>query len=140
VTRLVRLGAALLGIVNLGWGAWAVLSPAGFYGTFPGFGRRWTSAYPPYNEHLVTDLGGTFLTLGALLAAAALLGDRRVTTVVLAGDLLWNSLHLAYHARHRGIMSGGDYLASLLALGIGVVGPAVLLALHARAARARARG
>ena len=72
-----RLGMARFAALNLWWGVWARLWPRHFFDTFPGFGQRWTAAYPPYNEHLVVDLGSTFLTLGFLLAAGAAVDDRR---------------------------------------------------------------
>jgi hypothetical protein len=132
VNRPRRAGLVGLGLVNLCWGGWAVLAPAGFFADFPGFGHRWTGGYPPYNGHLVTDLGITFVTLGVLLLTAAALDDRRVTSVVLAGDLVWSGLHLAYHALHRGELGTGDYLASLVSLALGVLVPLGLLALNRR--------
>jgi hypothetical protein len=130
-----RAGLAGLGAVELAWGGWAYAAPARFFADFPGFGHRWTAAYPPFNEHLIADLGATFLTLGALLVVAAVLDDSRVTVVVLAGSMLFNLLHLAFHAAHRGTMSGADYPVSLLALLFGVLTPAALLALVRRRRR-----
>ena len=129
MTRVVRLGMAVFAVLNLWWGVWARLWPGPFFDNFPGFGRRWTAAYPPYNEHLVTDLGSTFLTLGFLLAVAAVLDDRRVRVVVLAGVLVFNTLHLAFHASHPGTMGGFDLGASVTTLAAGVVAPAILLLL-----------
>ncbi|GIH13310.1 hypothetical protein [Rugosimonospora africana] len=131
--RLVRRGVtAALGLVELSWGAWAYAAPANFFQHFPGFGHRWTGAYLPYNEHLTSDLGATFLTLGALLVVAAVLDDRRVNIVVLAGVAGFNVLHLAYHARHRGELVGADYAASLVALVLGVLVPVALLVANRR--------
>ncbi len=127
-----RGGLGTLGVVELVWGGWAYLAPAGFFANFPGFGHRWTYGYPPYNEHLVTDLGATFLTLGVLLVVAAVLDDRRVSVVVLVGVLEFNALHLAYHAMHRGTMGGADYAASLLSLVLGVLVPLALLVIVRR--------
>src|SRR5262245_52374278 len=79
-TWVVRVGLAALAVVNAWWGAWAYVAPRNFFDSFPGFGHHWTAAYPPYNEHLITDLGATFLTLAALLATAAVLSDRRIRT------------------------------------------------------------
>jgi hypothetical protein len=120
---LVRAGYALLAALNLWWGAWARFAPRDFYDRFPGFGHRWVAAYPPYNDHLVTDLGATFLTLGGLLAAATVFTDRRLRLVVLAAVLLFNGLHLSYHVAHHGTMAAFDYRASLATLVGGVAGP-----------------
>jgi hypothetical protein len=130
--RLRRAGLAGLGLVNLCWGGWAVLAPAGFFAGFPGFGYHWTGGYPPYNGHLITDLGITFVTLGVLLLTAAVLDDRRVTSVVLAGDLVWSGLHLVYHALHRGELDTVGYQVSLVSLVLGVLAPLGLLVLNRR--------
>jgi hypothetical protein len=139
VPAVVRGGIAALAAVNLWWGAWARFAPRHFFDAFPGFGRRWTAAYPPYNEHLVTDLGSTFLTLAFLLAVAAVLNDRRVRLVVLAGVLVFNVLHLGFHAADRGTMSALDFGASLAALGAGVLLPAALVVVDLFAPAHRAR-
>lgn len=130
----VQAGSALLGVLNLLWGAAAIFTPRRFFEGFPGFGFQWTAAYPPYNEHLVTDLGAVFATLGVLLIAAAWLGDRRVTAVVLVGVLVFNGLHLAFHATDHGGLSGVDLVASLTSLVLGVLGPLGLLMLNRRRA------
>jgi hypothetical protein len=122
-------GIALLAAVNAWWGFWARLWPRQFFDTFPGFGHHWTAAYPPYNEHLVTDLGSTFLTLAFLLAAAAVMNQRPVRTVVLGGAFVFNALHLAFHTGHQGEMGGVDFGASLVTLALGVLAPVLLLAL-----------
>ncbi|MFB9234787.1 hypothetical protein ACFFWC_04440 [Plantactinospora siamensis] len=110
----------------------AAAAPRWFFDSFPGLGHAWTAAYPPYNEHLVTDLGAAFLTLGALLLAAAWLADRRVTLVVLGGVLLYSCVHLAFHLLRHGTLGGVDLAASLVALALGVGIPAVLLVLCTR--------
>jgi hypothetical protein len=124
----VRLAMGVLAAINAWWGGWATFAPRHFFDTFPGFGHRWTAAYPPYNEHLVTDLGATFVTLAFLLAVGAFVDNRSVRSVVLAGVVVFNALHLSFHARHPGAMGGFDNAASLTTLTLGVLAPAVLLA------------
>jgi len=126
---LVRVGCALLAAVNLWWGVWARFAPRHFYDTFPGFGHQWAAAYPPYNEHLVTDLGATFLTLGVLLAIGAALPDRRVRWTVLAGVFVFNALHFSFHLTNHGTMAGFDLGTSLATLVAGVIAPIVLAGL-----------
>src|SRR3954453_23394302 len=116
---LVRVGLLLLAALNLWWGAWARLAPRGFFDTFPGFGHHWTAAYPPYNEHLVSDLGAIFLTLAVLLGIAAVLDERKVTLTVLAGVTVFNGLHVVFHLGHHGMLTGVDLVASLVVLGAG---------------------
>jgi hypothetical protein len=124
----VRIGMGVLAAVNAWWGAWARFAPRDFFESFPGFGHRWTAAYPPYNQHLVTDLGATFLTLAFLLAVGALVDNRTARWVVLAGVTVFNALHLSFHASHPGGMGGFDAAASLTTLALGVLAPAFLLA------------
>jgi hypothetical protein len=130
--RLVRAGLLLLGLLHLSWGAVATIAPRAFFDAFPGFGPGWTAAYPPYNAHLMTDVGAAFVTLGVLLLAAAWLDDRRVTAVVLAGVLIFSTLHLAFHLRDRGALTGFDLYASLVSLVAGVLAPIALLLLSRR--------
>lgn len=132
MTVVVRGGLVLLGLLHLSWGVPAVLAPRWFFDTFPGFGWNWTAAYPPYNAHLMTDVGAAFTTIGVLLLIAAWLDDRRVTAVVLIGLLVFSTLHLAFHLRDHGLLHGVDLGASLGSLAAGVLAPIALLLLSRR--------
>ncbi len=134
----VRVGLGVLSALHLWWGAWAIVNPRGFFDTFPGFGRRWTAAYPPFNEHLVSDLGAIFVTLGVLLGLAAIVDDGKVTAVVLAGAVTFGALHLAFHVTHHGTLTGADLSLSLASLVPGVLAPIALLVTD-RLVRRRAR-
>ncbi|MEN3610189.1 hypothetical protein AAH979_11615 [Plantactinospora sp. ZYX-F-223] len=129
---LVRGGLVLLGVLHVSWGVPAVLAPRWFFDNFPGFGLSWTAGYPPYNSHLMTDVGAAFLTLGAMLLAAAWFDDRRVTAVVLSGLLIFSTVHLIFHLAHIGTLSSADLLASRGTLLLGVLGPGALLVLDRR--------
>jgi hypothetical protein len=135
--RLVRIGLAVLAAANVWWGVWALVAPRQFFETFPGFGHHWTAGYPPYNHHLVADLGSTFLTLGVLLVAGAVSRDRRIRRLVLAAVLVFNTLHLVFHATDAGILGTVDYAASVAALAAGVVAPVILLLLNREPRAAR---
>ena len=123
---------AILGMLHLAWGVGAVAAPRWFFDNFPGFGRHWTAAYPPYNEHLMTDVGAAFLALGVILLIAAAMRDRKVTNVVLIGLLVFSTSHLIFHARHPGTLEGPDLVASLVSLALGVVVPVILLVVEAK--------
>jgi hypothetical protein len=125
----------LLGLLHVSWGVPAVLAPRWFFDHFPGLGHHWTAAYPPYNEHLMTDAGAAFLTLGVLLLIAAWLRDRKVTATVLTGLIVFSAVHLAYHAGHPAQLRGVDLAASLVSLALGVVIPAAMLLTLARSPR-----
>jgi hypothetical protein len=123
----VRIGMALLAVLHGWWGLWALIDPQHFFNTFPGAGRRWTAAYPPYNEHLVVDLGATFVTLAFLLAAGAASRSRGVRTVALLTVTLFGALHLGFHSLDHGLLARADLAASLAALALGVLVPVALL-------------
>jgi hypothetical protein len=135
IRALRRGGFALLSALNLAWGGWALGAPVHFFRAFPGFGRHWTSAYPPYNEHLVADLGATMLALGVLLGAAALLDRPVVSWVVAAGVGTFDLVHFGYHALHAGQMSEADRVLSQLSLVASVLLPPALAATHHRRGR-----
>ncbi len=137
VPWVVRMGAGVLAALNLWWGAWARFAPQDFFDRFPGLGWNWTAAYPPYNEHLVTDLGSTFLTLAFLLGAVAATTNRAVWRVVLAGVLLFGTLHIGFHAIDPGELQGVDFVASVAALAAGVAIPLGLLLVDLATSRRR---
>src|SRR5882757_2805799 len=51
-------------------GVTAAFAPRTFYDDFP-FVTHWVELLPPYNEHLVTDVGGLYLGFAVLFAWAA---------------------------------------------------------------------
>jgi hypothetical protein len=129
MATMVRTAMAAFGAVYAWWGIWARVWPAQFFADFPGLGRHWTAAYPPYNDHLVTDLGSSFLTLSFLLLAAAVVDNRAVRTLALLGTGVFGALHLSFHVAEQGEMPGGDYATSIVALALGVLIPVGLLVL-----------
>jgi hypothetical protein len=131
---------ALLAVLHGWWGLWALAAPRHFFDTFPGAGRRWTAAYPPFNEHLVIDLGATFVTLAFLLGAGAASRSRSARTVALLTVTLFGALHLAFHAADHGLLATTDLVASLIALALGFLIPVALLVLDRWAPPERASG
>src|SRR5436190_23852061 len=73
-----RLGLVLLGLPQLAIGVWAIASPRGWFGTFPGGGEHWLPAYGAFDSHLATDVGAGFIAIGAILLLAALWLERRL--------------------------------------------------------------
>ncbi|WP_432833412.1 hypothetical protein [Dactylosporangium sp. CA-092794] len=125
-----RLGFGLLGLLNLGWGGWAVAVPGRFYATFPGFGLHWTAAYPPYNQHLIIDLGATMLTLAVLFLGAAIVDRPAVSWLAGIATSVFGTLHFGYHFLHGGQMGTADRAMSLLSLVAGALAPPLLAATH----------
>ena len=97
VATWVRIALVALGLPNLLTGAWAVLSPQGWFDHFPGFDPRLVAAEPPYNAHLATDAGAGLLASGVLLLLAAWWGDRRSVRLGLIGYGAFAVPHAAWH-------------------------------------------
>jgi hypothetical protein len=137
-SRLLALRVALgtLAVSALSVGAIASLAPRAFFDDFP-LGAAWVSLLPPYNEHLVTDVGGFQLAFGALFAWAAWRPARALVVPLCAGWLVSQVLHLVFHATHLDGFSAADAVAQTLALGAVVALPAAAIAL-ARGLDARA--
>ena len=81
-------------------GAWATLSPRGWFDSFPGLGPALAAAEPPFNPHLVTDAGAGFLATGGLLLLACLHGGQVEIRAGAVAYLLFSVPHLIFHAAH----------------------------------------
>jgi uncharacterized membrane protein len=69
----VRGVAAVLGIVTVALGVWAMLSPSSFYDV--------VATFPPYNRHLLHDVGAFQIGIGAALLLALRWRDALVTAL-----------------------------------------------------------
>jgi nucleoside-diphosphate-sugar epimerase len=121
-----RVLLALLALSSLMVGVWALLSPHGFYDSFPG-GRGWVAADGPFNEHLLRDFGGLNLALGFLLAAAAITGGRTLARVASVSALLFAVPHLAYHLAHLDVYDTGDAVGNVASLSLAALVPIAVL-------------
>lgn len=81
-------------------GAWALMAPAHFYANFPTAAHAWVALLPPYNEHLVRDVGALSLALAALLGAAAIVPSRLLIRVAAVAFAIYALPHTAFHALH----------------------------------------
>jgi len=123
-----RLALAYLCAASALIGLTASLAPHAFYDDFP-FIAHWVDLLPPYNEHLVTDVGGLYLGFAVLFAWAAWALDRVLLRAVCCAWLLTSALHLIFHARHLDGFGAGDAVAEILSLALLIAAP--LLALWA---------
>lgn len=115
--------AALVGLT-------ATLAPRTFYDDFP-FIAHWVNLLPPYNEHLVTDVGGLYLGFTVVFGWAAWTLERSLLRAACVGWLLTATLHFVFHAGHLEGFSTADAVAELASLAILIGAP--LLALWASA-------
>lgn len=81
-------------------GGWAQFFPRAFYDGFPLPGSAWVGMLPPFNEHLVRDVGGLNLALAVVLAAAALRPDPWWARVAAGAFLVFTVPHAVFHALH----------------------------------------
>jgi hypothetical protein len=110
---LIRAGLVLLAIPSIVIAAWSLISPHGFYDNFPGAGRHWVSALPPYNEHLLRDFGAASLTIALVLLGAALFMERRLVQVAVVAFFLGTLPHFIYHLTTTDHYSTSDNIWSL---------------------------
>ncbi len=108
-----RIVGALAGLFLVFFGLWAFLAPESFY--------ERVATFPPYNRHLIHDIGSFQTGLGATLLFAFLWTD--VFLVVLAGTSVGFILHFFSHVMDRDL---GGRATDPITLGLAMV--AVVLA------------
>jgi hypothetical protein len=118
------LGFVFLAAVTIG--LTAALAPRTFYDDFP-FLAHWVELLPPYNEHLVTDVGGLYLGFSVLFAWAAWSLERALVLPLCVAWLLAATIHLIFHAGHLEGFSSGDAIAEIAGLALLLVAPAVAI-------------
>ncbi len=121
-TTWLRAGLLTLAALQTFVSAWQYFFPRSFYDDFPT-----VKLDSPYNEHLVSDVGGLGLALAAMLWFAARVLDRTVVRAALTGYLIYAATHFAFHVRNFDNFSMGEALGVGTGLGIEVVLAAVLL-------------
>ena len=124
--QLARVSLILLFLPALSIGLVATAAPRTFFDDFPFF-ASWVELLPPYNEHLVTDVGGLYLGFAVIFAFAAWTLERTLVRAVACGWLLTAALHLGFHSHHLDGFSTADAIAELTSLAFLVVLPALVL-------------
>jgi hypothetical protein len=104
-----RAGAGVIAANQAVVGAWASVAPRSFYEDFPS-GWGWVAMLPPYNVHLVRDVGGLSLGFTVLFT---LVMWRPASQLVRAVSVAWLVVavpHLAFHLTHlRGLGAVGAW-------------------------------
>lgn len=124
--RTARAALGFLFLAALTIGLTAAFAPRAFYDDFP-FVTAWVELLPPYNEHLVTDVGGLYLGFAVLLAWAAWALERTLVRAVCSAWLLTATLHLVFHAGHLENFSSGDAIAEIASLALLLVPPGLAI-------------
>lgn len=118
---LARTALLVLLVSALAVGLPATFAPQTFYDDFP-FLRHWVDLLPPYNEHLVTDVGGLYLGFAVLFAWAARTLQPTLVRAACSAWLLTASIHLFFHATHLEDFGTGDAIAEIASLAF-LLGP-----------------
>lgn len=113
-----RVGLTVLTATQLLVGVWALPAPRAFYGTFPAAGHAWVALFPPYNEHLVRDVGAQSLALAVVLGAAAVTVDRLLARVGLTATLVYALPHAVFHGAHLDSFPTADAVAQTVGTGL----------------------
>jgi hypothetical protein len=121
---IVRYSLAFLFVSTALTGLSAALAPHGFYADFP-FVTHWVDLLPPYNEHLVTDVGELYLGFAILFGWAMWKMEPALIRPLCAAWLVPSILHLGFHAAHLGDFSTADAIGEIVALALTVV-PAIV--------------
>lgn len=112
-----RVALAVLCVAALSIGLTATAFPHAFYDDFP-FLTHWVELLPPFNEHLVTDVGGLYLGFAILFGWAAWAFERPLVRPLCIAWLLTASLHLIFHAGHLGDFGTADAIAEIASLAL----------------------
>jgi hypothetical protein len=120
--RLLRVTLACLSLSAIAVGLQAVVAPHSFYTGWPG-GRGWVELLPPYNEHLVRDVGGFYVAFAILFAWAAVTLARALVVPLCVAWAVSAVAHGLFHALHTDGMSTGDAVAELAGLAAVLVLP-----------------
>lgn len=136
--RLLRVTLAFLAFSAALPGLQATISPASFYDGFP-FGRAWVQMLPPFNEHLVRDVGNYKVAFAILFAWAAWRPSRELVIPLASAWSVAALLHAVYHAQNLDGFGVGDGIGLIAVLIAALVLPALAIVVT-RESRYQARG
>jgi hypothetical protein len=103
-------------------GALAYLLPRSFYDDVPT-----VALDPPFSQHFVSDVGAFYLSQAVVLAAAAIVMERRLVRAALGSYLTFALLHLVFHVSHLAGMPASDAVGLTTALILDAAIPAAFL-------------
>jgi Ca2+/Na+ antiporter len=121
-----RAALGFLFLVAVVIGLTAAVAPRTFYDDFP-FLAHWVDLLPPYNEHLVTDVGGLYLGFAVLFAWATWTLERTLVRAVCVAWLLVAAIHLLFHATHLEGFGAADAIAEILTLALLLAPPPIAI-------------
>lgn len=130
--RVIRILLVAQAVGSVYVGAWALFAPRSFFDGFPGGGSAWTAGLPPYNEHLVRDVGAFNLVLAGLAIWAAVVMVKQIVIGASLASLVFAVPHTIFHAFNLEGFSTADAVGQMVALALTVAGPIIVVVLAAR--------
>jgi hypothetical protein len=121
-----RVALAILVLSAGSIGLLATLAPHVFYDDFP-FVSHWVDLLPPYNEHLVTDVGGLYLGFTVLFAWSVRAMQPTLVRAACWSWLLAEALHLGFHATHLEGFDTADAIGQTASLAFLLIPAAVAI-------------
>ena len=85
------------------------------------------AALPPYNQHLIVDVGALFVGLGVLMVIAAVALERRLVQAAVATWLLYAVPHFVFHMTQLEPYGTGDAVASMASQAGQIAAPLLIL-------------
>ena len=110
-------------------GLWALLAPRHFFDAFPAAGHAWVALLPPYNEHLVRDVGALSCALLVVLVAAAVSARPALVRTAALAFVVYAVPHTLFHGLHLEHFGHDDAMMQML----GFAGQLVLAGLASAA-------
>ena len=122
-----RTALAVVAVANAAVAVPAIVAPRGFYDDFP-FGASWVSMLPPFNAHLISDVGGFYLSFTLLFAWAAITLRRELVAPLCLAWAAAAVIHFVYHATHLDGWDAGDAIAQTASLALVLALPVLAIA------------
>ena len=123
-STLIKSCLAILAFAALSVGLPAAFAPGTFFDDYPFF-TAWVGLLPPYNEHLVTDVGGLYLGFGFLFIWALVKPSRQLILPLCIGWFISQLLHFIFHAGHLEPFDTADAVAQTVGLAFITIVPLV---------------
>jgi hypothetical protein len=105
----------------------ALLAPRAFYDSFP-LGASWVDMLPPFNQHLISDVGGFYLAFALLFGWAAVTLRRPLVVPLSIAWTIAALVHFVYHVTHLDGWDAGDAIAQTVSLALVLALPLIAAA------------
>jgi hypothetical protein len=118
-----RILLALLAVIGVFVGGWALFAPRAFYDAFPfpALFSAWVAGDGPFNEHLIRDVGALYLALAAGSVVAACMRRADASVAIGVAWVVFSVPHLAYHVAHLGHLAPVDAIGQPITLALSLV-------------------